>query len=359
MNENGTINIVGVGARTPVGLAAPTSAAAVRAGINRIGEHHYMIDKAGEPMIVARAAYISDEVRGVERFAELAWPAVQEALAPLSRLAGTLPPIPFITGLPAPRPGLPKNLAEEFANRLQSLSNQFRQFSEIATISCGHSAGLMAIEEGCRRIRNENIEFCFAGGVDSYLEPETLEWLDEEEQLHSEKNKWGFAPGEGAGFCLLASSRAVEKYRLAALGKVLAAATAKETNLIKTASVCVGEGLTKAFKQVLPVLAAPEQKVDQTVCDMNGERYRADEYGFTTVRTSEYFAEPGNFLAPADRWGDVGAASGPLFVNLAVYAGLRKYAKGPMTLVWTSSEGGERAAALIEVKPARRTEKAA
>jgi hypothetical protein len=48
-----TICIVGVGAVTAVGLTAPSAAAAVRAGIAGFGEHPFMIDRQGEPMIVA------------------------------------------------------------------------------------------------------------------------------------------------------------------------------------------------------------------------------------------------------------------------------------------------------------------
>ena len=46
--------VVGVGARCAVGLTAPAAAAAARAGISRLTEHPFMLDKAGEPMVVAR-----------------------------------------------------------------------------------------------------------------------------------------------------------------------------------------------------------------------------------------------------------------------------------------------------------------
>lgn len=53
-------------------------------------------------------------------------------------------------------------------------------------------------------------------------------------------------------------------------------------------------------------------------------------------------------LAPeyhgVDAWGDVGAASGPLFVVLAVASGQRGYAHGRHVLAWASSDGGTRAA---------------
>jgi len=348
LNKDETIHIVGLGARTASGLSAPMSAASIRAGISRIGEHPYMIDRAGEAMIVARASYISDEVSGVERYAELAAPAVQEALILLQSVTTRVEPMPIIVGLPAQRPGRPTNLTEGVANHFKDMAHSALRFSEVQSISCGHSAGLMAIQEGCKRIREGSIAMCVAGGVDSYLSPETLEWLDEHEQLHSERNKWGFIPGEAAGFCLLASARALERYRFRTLGKILAVATARETNLIKTDSVCTGEGLTKAFKAALQSLP-PQQKINHIICDMNGERYRADEYGFTVARTSEYFVDATDFLSPADCWGDVGAASGSLFVNLAIAASLRKYTNGPLFLTWTSSEGGERSAALLHV----------
>jgi 3-oxoacyl-[acyl-carrier-protein] synthase I len=62
----------------------------------------------------------------------------------------------------------------------------------------------------------------------------------------------------------------------------------------------------------------------------------------------EYFDDPTAYLSPAECWGDVGAASGPLFAMLACQAVMRSYAKGPRTLLWTSSEGGQRAVALLE-----------
>jgi 3-oxoacyl-[acyl-carrier-protein] synthase-1 len=131
---------------------------------------------------------------------------------------------------------------------------------------------------------------------------------------------------------------------------VFATATARETNLIKTETVCTGKGLTDAFRQVISAIPAPEMKIEQIICDMNGEPYRADEYGFASLRLSERFVDASDFQAPADCWGDVGAASGPLFLNLIAASVLRGYAKRELSLIWTSSEGGERSAALIRIE---------
>jgi 3-oxoacyl-[acyl-carrier-protein] synthase-1 len=92
---------------------------------------------------------------------------------------------------------------------------------------------------------------------------------------------------------------------------------------------------------------APSDPVDRIICDMNGERYRANEYGFAVLRNPGRFKDAADFETPADCWGDVGAASGPLFVSLVTEAEARGYSKGPLSLIWASSENGTRAAALL------------
>src|SRR3989442_6158153 len=189
-------------------------------------------------------------------------------------------------------------------------------------------------------------EVCLVGGGDSYLEPDTLEWLDANEQLRSRDSAWGFVPGEAAAFCILTSPAIANRIGVHGFGTLMATAEGYEPNRIKTDTVCLGRGLTEAVKQVLEVLPT-ENKVHRTICDLNGESYRADEFGFTLARTSERFVDATDVQSPADCWGDVGAASGPLFVNLWATGKLKSYAPEPWTLIWTSSENGRRAAALL------------
>lgn len=65
------------------------------------------------------------------------------------------------------------------------------------------------------------------------------------------------------------------------------------------------------------------------------------------LRARALFRDAADFEAPADCWGDLGAASGPLYACLAIEAEARGYAKGSRTLIWASSEGGQRGAALL------------
>jgi 3-oxoacyl-[acyl-carrier-protein] synthase-1 len=185
--------------------------------------------------------------------------------------------------------------------------------------------------------------------VDSYLAPETLRWLETTDQLHGAgtlNNAWGFIPGEGAGAVLLVTENALNRLNLEPLGQVLSVGRGFEQNRIKTPTVCIGEGLTTAFRDALAAL--PQRaKVTDVYCDMNGEPYRADEFGFAALRTKEFFESASDFVAPADCLGDVSAASASLALVLATLAAKKSYAKGSYAFLWASSETGERGAALL------------
>ncbi len=343
------IFVCALGASTPIGRDAWSSAAAVRAGISGFTQHPYMIDTAGEPMRAAIAPWLDIGLTGIERFKALLYPAIDQALAPLAEAHAAQPCIALSLGLPSARPGLPADLQPSL---VRAIGEKYRgTFAAVAAFSNGHAAGPLALEAAAKKLMQGVFDVCVVVGVDSYIEPETLEWLEECDQLHGAgplNNAWGFIPGEAAGAFLLVRSVTVERLRLTPLACVLGVGTAFEPKRIKTETVCLGEGLTQAFRGALAALPSGS-KVTDVYCDMNGEPYRADEYGFTVLHTKEAFESASDFIAPADCWGDVSAASGPLHIGLAAIAGSKRYAKGPTVFVWTSSEGGERGAVLVAV----------
>lgn len=343
---NNLMCVVGVGAVTAIGLNSHASAASVRAGIANFNEHPFMIDRMGDPYVLAMVPFLDATAMGAERYIRMALPAIQEALAPLSGLDTTAQKVAVQIGLPELRPGFPQDVKARFSNDIHTLSDRRVKVAEPVFIEKGHSAGLMAMEAAKRMILSRTYEFCLAGGIDSYVNPETLDWIEENEQLHISSNAWGFIPGEAASFCLLCSQETAEKYRLPVRAQVVAINTEQEQNKIKTETVCTGQGLTRAVKRCIQELPSA-CRIDYVICDQNGEAYRSDEFGFMLARLSESFVNPSDYMAPADCWGDVGAASGPLFVNLLVAAAEKRYAKGRYTLLWTSSEGGERSAAVV------------
>ncbi len=339
--------VVGMGANTPVGRGAWASAAAVRAGISGFAQHPFMIDTAGEPMRAAFASWIDIGVQGVDRFEALLMPAIEEALTVLNGPPASASRWAFALGLPSARPGLPEKLAEELLARLAR--RHAGVFGGVAAFQTGHSAGLRGIQAAFNRLSQGLLDACVVAGVDSWLEPETLEWLEASDQLHGAgplNNAWGFIPGEGAGALLLMRESEARALGLAPLGTVLGVGVATEAKRIKTETVCIGEGLTEAFRAALAAVPAGA-KVTDIYCDMNGEPYRSDEFGFTALRVKEYFESASEFVAPADCWGDVGAAGGTMHLVLAAAAGQKGYAQGPLAFAWASAEMGERAGVLF------------
>lgn len=342
--------IAGIGAATAVGRGAWESAAAVRAGISGFAQHPYMIDTAGEPMRVAMAPWLDIGLQGVERFDALLVPAIEEALVGLAAPRTAPGRWAIALALPEPRPGLPQGLARELLARIDRRWGAL--FASAAAFDAGHAAGLLGMHAALAKLRAGQLDACLVAGVESYLEPETLEWLEESDQLHGAgplNNAWGFIPGEAGAALLLAREDVARGEGLLVLGTLLSSGTAFEPKRIKTETVCLGEGLTEAFRAALEGLPAGA-KVSDIYCDMNGEPYRADEFGFTALRTKEHFESASDFVAPADCWGDVGAAGGLLHIVLACAAAAKGYAGGELAFAWASAEGGQRAAALVAAR---------
>jgi 3-oxoacyl-[acyl-carrier-protein] synthase-1 len=336
--------VVGVGAQTPVGRSVLAGAAAVRCGISAYAEHPFMLDRHGEPMVVARAPWLDDTLPVEERVAALGADAAREALAPLAERPGWPGgPLPVHVALPAER--LPDAAARERAlGALLAGAGVDASRVEVDVVADGHAGGLLALERAARRLRAGEAHVCLVGGADSWLDPMGLDALDLAGRLHSVNHSWGFTPGEGAGFVTLATGAAALALRLAPLAELLTVATAEEPKPMGTRTVCTGEGLTAAFLAALD----PRRPVAHAYCDFNGETYRADEYGFTVCRTADRFVDAGSFTAGAACWGDVGAASAPLGIGLAAAAWARGYAPGAVQLVWGSSAAGPlRGAALL------------
>lgn len=235
---NDSVCIVGIGALTSVGLNSAATAAAVRAGIAGFADHPYMINQEGDPYVVAMVPDLDVSVLGTQRHVDLVLPAIKEALDPLNKLPGNVGQIPIIIGIPEDRPGLPDDLSAILEERIMATDNRSVDIGNIHTVSKGHSAGLIALETGSKLVLQRATEFCVIGAVDSYVDPDTLDWLEENEQLHKPSNAWGFIPGEAGAICLICSRNTAQKYNLPIRAQLVAISTALEKNKIKTKTVC-------------------------------------------------------------------------------------------------------------------------
>jgi 3-oxoacyl-[acyl-carrier-protein] synthase-1 len=347
---NRAVYIVSAGARTPLGLDAASSAAAVRGAISAARDHPFLVDQVGDPMPAALDAELDPRVMGPERLVALASAALREACVPLAATGASGHPVPLYLALPEYRPGFDERDAGVVRANVAATPELPVTISSVTVAPLGHAAGVAAIAKGIQQIETGACDACLVGGVESYFHFDTMEWLDANLQLAGTVSRSGFVPGEAAGFSLLMSGEACDRHGVSGLARVRSAGTAREQNLIKTPDTCVGEGLTAAVRTAVNPLTEDSQTINAVICDVNGERYRGEEWAFVCLRLGQYFDDPAAYESPADCWGDVGAASGPLFAMLACRAAARGYAKGPNTLIWASSERGLRGAALLDTR---------
>lgn len=337
--------VVATGARTPVGLRSPTSAAAVRAGICRHGFHPTMLDGAGDPLRFALDGRLEPEVYGTGRAEALALTALRECLEPLASRAPV--PLSLWMGFPEERPGWLRADSDAVLRVLTSELTRAARPQDVMSVPLGHAAGLVALEHALRQLDAGHTAACVVGGVDSYLHPATLDWLDESGRLSTTANRSGFVPGEAAGFVLVTTDATARAWGLPTLATIRGVGTWVEPNALGSGRVCTGEALTAAIAGATLGLRLPQEKIATVYCDLNGERHRTEELLYVPLRLPAPFVDANRHESPADAWGDVGAASGPLYLCLAVASAERRYARGTHVLAWASSDGGTRAAATL------------
>ncbi|MCP4296103.1 MAG: hypothetical protein GY786_10890 [Proteobacteria bacterium] len=335
------------GCATPVGETSVFSAAAVRVQFNGIVQHKEFIDSTWEPMRLGLAPYMNPDFDLELQFNALAEQALEEILAYIDELKVKIKLIPVILGLPEERPGVSEALGKSLTEYLHEPFEKVGTSAEFELLHEGHISTISALSRA-KELLKEN-DFCIVGGVDSYVDKSTLEWLDKEKKrtLSSERVD-GFIPGHGAGFCLLGSGESVEKYNLEAEAKILSFATSEEEMDYDSGENSSGKGLIEAVEQTLTVLEE-NRKVDQIFSSMNGESYHAQEYAGIALKFGSRISDITDFIAPYQAWGDIGAAIVPVLISLMIEAGKDEYGKGPVNLITASSLSKARGSALLEL----------
>lgn len=344
---SGPLYVISTGARTPLGLHSAACAAAVRAAISSCAEHPFMIDQAGEPMPASIDMQLEPDMPCRARMLSMAQSALMEACQPLAN-QNTFKALPLFIGLPQPRPGFTESDAHWISQQLNQQTQLPLNIERSQAYMSGNSAALSLIDMAKQEMAQGLYEACLIGGVESYFHPDTMAWLDTNKQLLGSVSRAGFVPAEGAGFCLIMTPAAAQQAELQPIAMIHSTATAWESKLIKTQDMNFGEALIESVSSTVTALDPNRDRINAIYCDINGERYRGEEWGFTCLKLAQYFDDPTGYWSPADCWGDMGAASGALFLGLATQAALRGYASGKRSLLWTSSESGLRATMLLE-----------
>jgi len=338
------MHIIAVGARTPVGLRAESSAAAVRAGISRVNRHPCFVDGDGEFLNLAFDARLEPELAGWRRIAALAASTIAEVLAKAASAVPALEGPHVLLTLPETRPGFSEADVQQV---VQFLTQGVARGLGVEVIGRGHAGSLEALRVASEHFARGKGYFIVCG-ADSYMDADALDWLEEHGRVKRSKVRSGFTPGEASGALLVATGGTLHSASAPqSLAVIRGVGTSVEARTVLSDADSQGEGLARAIRAASSGLKVPEEAVDAIFCDINGERYRTEEWGCALLR-SQSATKTTDYQLATDSWGDVGAASGALGCILAVQSWRRGYAAGPRALVCAASDGGLRGAAVLE-----------
>lgn len=369
---SGPLAIVGLGCVSPVGLSAPATCAALRAGIARLKElQTYTVEgelSERQPVVGGRVPSewfagppeeeewpghdkfkaphppALDELvaSGGTRLIELAVPAAREAW--LDAGFDVAPPKDWGLYLAVGEQDDPNPVAQAVEQAIGAPSS-VRSFE-----TSGRAGTFLALERAVADLSAKKITAALVGGVDSLIREEVLARLDEAEILRSAGRPQGVMPGEAAAFLVLARADGLGQRKTPPLGLVLSAARTEEPTA-GTDEPNKGQGLSEAIRAARK--AAPLSRRPLTICDLNGDRYRGLEWSIAMLRTMGDLRGDAPLWHPADCVGDTGAAAGALSLTWAITALFKGYATADRALVWGASDGRERAAAILASAPGR------
>ncbi|MFO0761963.1 MAG: beta-ketoacyl synthase N-terminal-like domain-containing protein [Byssovorax sp.] len=338
----GGATIIGVGARTASGLTALQVAMSARA-LKFAPRPSHFIDRHGEPIGTARLRSIADNVIGIDRFVALGGPALTQAAFPWVSAQASGTRMPVVIALPSEsRPGFDPRMKAHLLAALEARSRVpiDRDRSELV-LRC-RGGGVIAFEKAMAKLRRGDCEAVAVGGIDSYFDPDALEYLDAELRLHSMETENGFVPGEGAGFVVLAPRRRLQGQKRWA--EVLSAGSADEPRPYGSEEPSIGLGLTLAVKRAAEQAGLGDGAIGWALTDVANERHRVDDWSYALARNHAAFAQDVIHEQPLLKTGDLGAASAAVLLSIAVMRWDTGSAVSPAALIATASDGAERGA---------------
>ncbi len=341
-----TVEVIAIGARTPVGLNAETSTAAVRAGISNHDEFAF-ISATGEPLIVAADSQLESAMEGRDRIVTLVNSVVEEVMQKYAQIANYSGKYHILLALPEERPGFSEQDAQRVVDATRFGLETKGVKVQVDIARRGHAGSIQAVEQAVQQCLQHADELFLVIGADSYIHTETFIWLERNLQFAQPGVRSGFIPGEAAGCLVIASSKLRTTLGLPTLAIVGGIGVAQETLLRNSETGSFGVGMSEAVIAATRGLQLPRDAVDTLYIDINGERYRSEEWGFVAMRTPLLWKSL-DYQAPSDCWGDVGAAFGTLAGVLAVQSYLGDYAEGQRAIVMAGSPSGLRGAMLLQ-----------
>lgn len=369
-SQSSAVVITGIGMVTSLGHDFRTSCAAHRAGLSGVSELvcYESFNEDGSALFVHQIPAITSGFQGYARLLRIGNAALKDLLNfndfetfHKSRIGMflALPNSDRVNPKPLVQPGRSQNmfdgkiegakdvqaLGTKLGNSFLPLINSLPSQKTLRLFDVGHSGVIFAIKRAMDEIKEGELDSCVVGGLDSFLDPVTLGWLNSNNRLKTDNNDQGVFPGEAGAFLLLESKSHAMKRGVNSLGDILGASEGCEQNHFYSGGQALGEGLASSIDRLISKVKINSSSPCWIISDQNGEPFRANDWGHALVRLK--VSNPGlaesTVTLPANSFGDTGACSGAVAICIAVKAFLRNYFLSEKVLILSASDSGERA----------------
>ena len=327
--------IISSGMITCGGLSAPSSCAAIRAGIANFTQTVYM-DQTGE-WIIGGQVPLEAHLSGRARLVALLQAAIEECLSGIPKTEWPkLPAVVCVAEVARPGrlAGLEQNLLAEL---LGMLGTEFHPASIIlpeGRVSCG-----VALLHARRLLYENDHGAVLVVGADSYFVRDTMAAYEEKGRLFTRGNSNGAVAGEGGAAILVSRPTAGDDHRKL---EVLGLGFGMESASIESSLPLRADGLCDAIKAALHDAQIDIAKLDYRIADLSGEQYFFKEASLAITRLLRSKRAELDLWHPADCIGDTGAAAGIVGLCVGLAASEKGYAPGPGVMLHCSGDDGKR-----------------
>lgn len=339
--------VTALGAFSSVGTNLAQTCTSIRAGLCGLAERanfetlpHDPEWDPGGPLAVAACEAVAPEVGGWNRLLALAVPPLHEVLGSAAIRRADLGAVALLLALPAPDEAVGRwGSREAFGRELLRVTG-LGGVGRLNINTSAHTGVFELAAEAADLLAGGHLRHCLLLGVDSYLGEDRLVLWDRNWRVRSERNPDGFLPGEAACALLLERPADAQARGRPVRALVRSLGFGHEPNNFSSDKQSSGAGLCQAVSE-----AMREAPSANWVCsDLNGESYRAFEWGTSLVRLHQKLGAVETLHHPAECVGEVGAATGALLTAHAAFALGRPNPPSNEALLLTSADDGARAA---------------
>ncbi|WP_353646396.1 3-oxoacyl-ACP synthase [Mesorhizobium sp. WSM2239] len=334
-----SLDMISAGMVTAVGLDAPSSCAAMRAGLDGFQETRFV--GPGGDWLIGAPVPLPRNWMGAKRLAHMAAAAIIEAFEAVPEARGQTALILCLAE--ENRPG-------RLAPDSEHLLTQIEQIAEVAcptrsrVVAHGRPSGHVALDSARRLLASRATSFVMIVGVDSYLTSQSISHYLARQRLLTTQNSNGFIPGEAAAAILCAAGGGIAHLR----GLGLAREQARIYNEMDLPFRA--EGMTTAYREAFAGAGCLHSDVALKMGDLVGETYWFQQCALAMLRTQRERSKVQPIWALGGSLGNIGAAAVPVMLGWAMSAIQRNYAPSGPILIEASGDDGACGAAVVEAK---------